>query len=225
MDPRELGRFPYFTAKTLKAFYHDNHPEVTLTRWKRKGLIKTIEKGTYTIHDNPLTYATTIATPSYCSLRSALHHYQLTTQLPKKVQVITTRRKQELEEITFIRTKHTFGYLRTSIEGFDLFIATKEKLLLDCLHFTRHGITTDELEPLIQAGLDKDRITAYLDRTGNLNLIKRTGYLLERHGIDIHDNYKERIRKSRNYPYVDPLLPPTTRTDRKWKVHPNEARS
>ena len=185
MNKEELEKFPYFTGKMLKAFINNNYPSTTITRWK--GKINKIEKGKYTIHNNSLIYATVIVTPSYCSFRSALYYYQLTEQIPVRVQVAVKKRKRSNEKIQFIRIKEKdfFGYKRVRIQDFDFFIAEKEKLLLDCLLYPHAGVMPDELLGLLSEDLDKDKIIDYLEKINNINVIKRAGYLLEKSDIKI----------------------------------------
>ncbi len=209
-----LEKYPFFTTKMLKAFENVPHPEVTVSR---KTSLKKIEKGKYTVHENPLVYATVLVTPSYLSLRSALHFYQLTNQIPLKAQVMIKTRKQPLKDITFITQKQFFGFTRTSIQGFDLFIATKEKLLLDLV---QHHYSTDELQQLISEPLSTATIIEYLKTINNLSLTKRVGYILR--SQDIHAAFSDEIQQSKTYPKLHQNLPRKGHTDSKWRLIIND---
>lgn len=220
MNTTQLQKFPYITSKMLRAFLHEKHPEVTISRYKEK--LITIEKGKYTVHENVLTYATTIITPSYLSFRSALSYYGYTTQIPLQAQVMTTKQKRDLPTITFTTTKHLFGYKRTQVEGFDLFIAEKEKLILDCLLYQEQGVSLGELLNFAKRDLNKNKIITYLKKIGNLNLIKRTGVLLENYNIDIYPEFETQIKNNNNYPQLNTQLPAKKNTDTKWRININE---
>lgn len=219
MDKEKLEQYPFFTGKMLKAFLNKNHPSVTLVRWKHK--IKKIEKGKYTIQKNVLTYATTLVIPSYCSFRSALSYYQLTNQLPIKVQVVIKKRKKDLEEIEFIKSKYMFGYVKKRIDEFDFFIAEKEKLLIDCLLYKEAGVFIDELEYLLKEDLDINKIINYLKKINNLNLIKRVGYLLEQNNKFIYNYFSSEIRNNTNYPKLQELNKKSNKINKKWRLNIN----
>lgn len=217
-----LDQFPYFTGKMLKAFYHDNYPSTTLVRWMKKSNIRQIEKGKYTLHEDPRMYATTLITPSYCSFRSALYYYQLTNQIPLKLQLVVKKRKKDLDDITFIASKHVFGYRKELFGGFDFFIAEKEKLLLDCLEKPQEGVSIDELQLLLQEKLDQKKIIFYLKKINSVVLIKRTGYLLEKNcGINIYESFKKELEENKNYPKLNQLLPRTYQISNKWRININ----
>ncbi|MCD4759604.1 hypothetical protein K8R33_01815 [archaeon] len=222
MDKEKLKQFPYFTGKMLKGFLKKKYPSTTIVRWKNK--ITKIEKGKYTVQTNPLTYATIIITPSYTSFRTALHHYKLTNQIPIKIQIATTKRKKELKEIEFItiNKKSMFGYKKYKIENLEFFIAEKEKLLLDCLQYPKAGVMPNELTELIKEPLEKEKIINYLKKINNLNLIKKTGFLLNKTGINIYKEFKKEIIENNNYPLLNPLLPKTEKTNKRWKININE---
>lgn len=222
MDITELKKFPYFTGKMLNAFYKNKYPSISITRWLKHDKIKKIEKGKYTLHENPLIYATTLCSPSYCSLRSALSYYQLTNQIPIKIQVMTKKQKKSILEIDFITTPYMFGYKKEHIEGFDVFIAEKEKLLIDCVLYPKEGIMPNELQELLKEDLDLEKIADYLLRINNLNLIKRVGYLLEKNDKHIYSYFKKKLSESTNYPLLNPLLPKSKFTDAKWRLTINE---
>lgn len=215
----ELEMFPYFTGKMLKAFLHKNYHSTTITRWKNK-LIQ-IEKGKYTVHQNPLVYASSIITPSYISFRSALYYYQLTNQIPIKTQVITHRYKQDTKELLFYTSKYMFGYEKKSIDNFDLFIATKEKLLVDCLLYPKAGIAIDELTQLLKESLHTQTIIEYLKKIDNLSLIKRCGYLLEAHNTDIYKHFKDAIKRDTNYILLNPYQKKGKKINQKWRLYVN----
>jgi predicted transcriptional regulator of viral defense system len=220
MDKDQLRQFPYFTGKMLKAFLGKKHPAMTLTRWKKDLIV--IEKGKYTLQTDPLSYATTLVTPSYCSYRSALSYYQLTNQIPIKIQVATKKYKRPLQAIEFIQTKYMFGYTRVTRGDFDLFIAEKEKLLLDCLMHPVAGVMPSELSEVLKEPLNKEKLEKYLLRINDINLIKRAGFLLEKAGVDIYSAFKTKIRQSKNYPRLTTLLPKTGNIDSKWRLDVNE---
>lgn len=220
MNKEKLEQFPYFTNKMLKAFLKINYPEVYISRWKKQ--LITIEKGKYTVHENPLIYATTIITPSYASFRTALNYYQLTNQIPLKTQIIANKYKKNTNLIDFTYSKYMFGYEKIKIDEFDLFIANKEKLIIDCILYPNKGVYASELTELLKEQLDLKKIVKYLKKIRNITLTKRVGYLLETQNKKIYGFFKKDIIKDNNYPKLNPLLNKTNKINSKWKLNINE---
>ncbi|MFA5745396.1 MAG: hypothetical protein WCX82_04375 [archaeon] len=220
MDLSKLKKLAIFTNKDLKLYYRLKYPEVYICRNKTK--IITIEKGKYTLNENPFCYATQIINPSYISFLSALNFYEYSTQIPLKITVAIKKQKKELSQIKFIKinTKYFFGYNKIKYGGFDLFIADKEKLLLDCVSY-QNFVQVNELTKLIKDNLDKEKIVTYLNRINNLNLIRRTGYLLELVGIDLYEHYTK-INKINNYILLNKNLKKSKNYNHKWKLNINE---
>lgn len=221
MDLTLLNKLPLFTNKDLKLHYDLKYPEVYIVRNKQK--IKKIEKGKYTLQEDSLIYATQIVNPSYLSFLSALNFYEYTTQIPLKHTVATTKQKKETKEIKFIKInkKYFFGYTKIKYGAFEIFIAEKEKLLLDCLIYQKY-VSINELNNLLKDKLDKDKIISHLNRINNVDLIRRAGYLLEINGIDIYDNYKSKIFKINKYILLNRHLKKTNSNNTKWKININE---
>ncbi|MCK9293327.1 MAG: hypothetical protein WCY27_04200 [archaeon] len=219
----KLKQLPFFTNKDLKFYYNIKYPEVYIQRFKNKNKILTIEKGKYTLQDDSLIYSTVIIIPSYLSFLSALNFYGLSTQIPIKHTVAIKHSKKNLKNIKFIRinSKYFFGYLKIKYGDFDLFIASKEKLLLDCLLY-QNQIQVSDLFNLLKSNLDKKKIVDYLSRINNVSLIKRVGYLLELVGIDIYKFFKNKINNNKSYIKLNKNLNKTNKNSVKWKLNINE---
>ena len=221
MDLSKLAKLPLFRNKDLKLHYGIKYPEIYICRHIKK--IKTIEKGKYTIHEDPLVYATQIINPSYLSFLSALNFYGHTTQIPLKLTIAITKQKKELKQIKFIKInkRYFFGYKKIRYGDFEIFIADKEKLLLDCLIYQKY-VSVSELNKLLKDNLDKDKLINYLNRINNIDLIRRTGYLLEINGINIYDEYFQRIKKVKKYILLNRNLKKEIINNAKWKINVNE---
>lgn len=221
MTLSKLEKLPLFRNKELKLHYRIKYPETYICRHKNK--IKTIEKGKYTLHEDPLIYATHIVNPSYLSFLSALNYYGYTTQIPLKITVAITKQKKELKDIKFIKInkKCFFGYNKIRYGDFEIFIADKEKLLLDCLIYQKY-VNISELNKLLKDNLDKDKIIKYLNRINNIDLIRRAGHLLEINGIDIYEEYLYKIKKINKYILLNRKLKKTKNNNSKWKININE---
>lgn len=187
----------------------------TLHRLVDRGELHRLERGVYTAHDDPLIYATHIETPSFLSLWSGLRFYDLTTQQPTTLQVLVARARPALDKIRFYQTRALFGYGRHHYQGFEVFVADRERLLVDCL--ARPEVPVGALAELL-AEVAVDRTITYAQRYGQAAVQKRVGYLLERHrGVDVTALRVD----DRNYPPLDLAGPAKGPTDPDWRLRVN----
>ena len=191
--------------------------KVKLSRLVDKGEMNRIEAGKYTVHDDPLIYASHIETPSYISLWPALSFYNLTTQEPARVQVICSENRDDLSDIEFHRSKQVFGYAKTRYRGFEIFVAEKEKLFLDVLRFGK--VPVEELEELAQ-DLDKERVLEYAERIGSKAVSKRAGFLLQKFTGQTLEELKA---EDSNYPVLDLTKTRKGETNPEWRLKVNNS--
>jgi predicted transcriptional regulator of viral defense system len=186
-----------------------------LSRFAQRGELQRIERGKYTVHADPVVYATYIETPSFISLWSALRYFDLTTQQPTRVQVMVPKSRSDLPAVDFYQTQAMFGFGRRRYDGFEIFVADEERLLLDCL--TRNDVSVSDLTALIET-VDPDRVATFAERYGSNAVRKRVGYLLERvRGVTIED-----LRvPDRNYPLLDLAGPNEGQADPRWRLTVN----
>src|SRR3989338_7946788 len=178
-----LQRYPLFTendvAKILKTT--PTYVRTRLYRLHAQHYIYRIEKGKYSCHEDPLMYATYIATPSYFSLCTALRYHNLTPQQPVNLSVMTAvpRKKIVLGNTTifFVKSKHVFGYTKQRYNDIDIFMAEPEKAIVDCLLYK---VPLNYVrEALDEENINYVKLAEYAQRTKNISLIKRLGYLME----------------------------------------------
>ena len=186
-----------------------------LSRLTKRGDVYRVERGKYTVHEDPLIYATYVATPSYLTLWSGLRFYDITTQLPTRVQVMTAQARTDLAEIQFFASANLFGFDKQRYRGFDIFVAEPERLLLDCL--SRKAVPVSELRELIDT-VDPTKCVEYANRFGRNSVKKRVGYLLE-HWRGVRK--KELCVDDRNYPPLDLNAPRDGTIDTEWRLEVN----
>ncbi len=140
---KALQNYPVFTVKDLASLLNKkmNYAYLQVYRWKKKKLIYELEKGKYTLEEDPFLIASWIVWPSYISGWAALHYYHLTEQLPFTIQIITTRKRNKRRidygkvkiEFTTVKSPLFIGFQRIIYQQRDIFIAEKEKALIDAL--------------------------------------------------------------------------------------------
>jgi len=180
---KRLETYAMFTPNDLAKIMQKTpeYNRLLLHRLVKDNLILRIEKGKYTTHDDPLIYGSRIVTPSYISLWSSLRYYNLTTQLPLVTTVMTAKNKKQVkfgeDVIIFTKTKHMWGYDRINYNGFEVFMADKEKTVIDGLLTMK--LPVDEVNNAV-GECEGQKLVSYAIRTGNRSVMKKTGYLMER---------------------------------------------
>ncbi len=140
---KALQDYPVFTVRDLASLLNKRRGYAYLQayRWKKKKLIYEIEKGKYTLEEDPFLISSWVVWPSYISGWAALHYYHLTEQMPFAIQVITTRKRNKRIlsygkaklEFTTVKPPFFIGFQRVIHQQREIFIAEKEKALIDAL--------------------------------------------------------------------------------------------
>ncbi len=202
--------------------------KVLLNRLVKRKLLARIEKNKYSLPDqNPLTVASSIVIPSYVSFISAYSYYNLTTQIPSTIFIVSLKQRKEIlcdgYRIRFVKfsKERFFGYLREYIGGKTVFVAEVEKAILDSLSLPKYCPIPETFSVLKETPLDEVKLLDYSKRFNSAIVAKRLGYLLELAGRDAYDTLKALINK--NYELLNPLKPPTSKKSEKWKIIINEA--
>jgi len=226
----ELGKKPLFTAREARSLLGGGpaHTNLLLHRLVSSGRLFRIEKGMYSVHDDPFLVASRIAWPSYLSFWSALRYHGLTEQVPQAIWVVTSKRRKRLRlrfcgtDILFTVTseRNLFGYEKKEFGGFEIFVADPEKAIVDCLLFGK--VSAAEIHEVLEKNRGRfrpGRLVDYAARTGNRALARRLGLMLERLGQDFSGRLAGKV-----YPQpvlLDPRSPPKGRLNAKWKVIEN----
>ena len=222
-----LGNYPFFTINHLirLAGKKPEYLKVLLYRLQQRKRIVKIERSKYTIHDDPMAFATQLLWPSYLSGWQALRYYNLTEQLPTIFEIFTPKKKKKKEiifqnyKIRFrtVKPKFFFGFTKKKYKSFDFFVAYPEKAILDSAF--HKSLSFSELSGIVKnhfAEFDRKKFLSYLIKFGNKAMIKRFGFLLEVLGHDYFPKCKKYIDK--NYVKLDYLLPSQGKKNKKWRV-------
>ncbi len=147
---KALQEYPVFTVRDVASLLNKkrDYAYLQVFRWKKKKLIIEIEKGKYTVEEDPFLISSWVVWPSYISGWAALHYYHLTEQLPFTIQIITTRRRKKKVlmygkvkiEFTTVKPFFFLGFERIIYQQREIFIAEKEKALIDALAAKRMSL-------------------------------------------------------------------------------------
>lgn len=181
---KHLDQYPVFTEKEVFTLIKTTkkYARTLLSRMQKKKYIYRIERGKYSLYDDPLIFSSHLTKTSYLSLWTALRYHNLTQQQPQNVFVMVKSPKRKIKlpntAINFIVTKQLWGYKKERYRDFDIFMAEPEKAIIDSLlaHLPLEYIA--EAVELHQA---PQKLAEYAQKTKNSSLIKRTGYLLEKY--------------------------------------------
>ncbi|MBU4245964.1 MAG: type IV toxin-antitoxin system AbiEi family antitoxin domain-containing protein [Nanoarchaeota archaeon] len=186
---KSLEEYPLFTFNEFVRITgkSSEYARTCLYRLKKEGLIFRIEKGKYTVHDDPLIFSSNIAVPSYISFWTAIRFYSFTEQLPKDIMLASPKPKETITfrgtKIRFFKTKHVWGYKKERYGNFDIFVAEKEKCIIDSLLLKNTPF--DEIAKSVRTKeFDGKKLAEYALKTKNKSLIKRLGYIMERFGLN-----------------------------------------
>lgn len=180
--------------------------------------IKKIERNKYYVKGADANeVASSIVEPSYVSLMAAFRLYDLTTQIPTKVSVVTTKRHKTLIfenmriEYRTVNRKRVFGYRKIG----NAMIAYPEKAILDSLYLREPSYS--DVEEALSKGLDTKtidigKIMNYAKEMESGVVINKLGFILEELGADASYLFRHRSR-------VKVLLfGRGTKENRRWNV-------
>lgn len=215
-----VGKTPLFTFNEFVrlAAFRPGYAKVYLSRLKKDGLIFEIERGKYTVFDDPFLFSSYIIMPSYISFWTALKFYGFTEQLPSAIMVACAKQRKPINfhglKILFYKTKNMWGYKKQRFGNFEILIAEKEKAIIDSLAL--RNVHFDEIAKAIETkDFDSKKLLEYAEKTKNISLKKRLGFLLENFGISA-----EKLSKSldNNYIPLDWHGKKRGNKNKKWKI-------
>ena len=218
-----------FTPKEIRRFLKTSKENTNriLNNMIKKDLCKRIEKGKYilTEHWKSLdTYeiATNIIKPSYLGFWNALHHHNLTEQVPRKIFIATTKRKKEMkiqeQKINFIhiRKKDFFGYERNG----KIIVSDPEKTILDSLRLPQYTGGIKQIYKAINTELNTKKMVNYAERINSSSIASRIGYLTDKKNLTTNKQKETLQNLITTYSKLDPKKHKTN-PDPEWKIYAN----
>ncbi|MFW5888715.1 MAG: type IV toxin-antitoxin system AbiEi family antitoxin domain-containing protein [Patescibacteria group bacterium] len=180
--PEKINNIPktYFSLQDLEKVLDmdKNSLKVALSRAVKAGNIIKLTRGIYARPDSDLPrehLAVTLYRPSYISLEYALSYYNILSQQPYAITLITTKRKKELRlQGTPLIYKHInpslfWGYTQTE----DFLLAEPEKAFLDLVYLSLNGYAEFDPEEMDLEALNQQRIKEYLKKFNSQRLNKK----------------------------------------------------
>jgi predicted transcriptional regulator of viral defense system len=216
LSAEEAGLLAHLAGKGKEIFtikdgyaYWDGDPNTPfrLRDLEEKGWLERLERGKYLIipleagperewTENAFVVAGHLVQPAAIAYWSALHHWNLTEQVPRVTYVQTTARKfQRQKEVLGLRFRFVtvtprkfFGLHREFVDHRQFQVTDREKTLLDCLDRIDLAGGIPEVMKALRTdvnGFDWSRVNDYLERFGSGAIVKRVGFLVEAMQLDI----------------------------------------
>jgi predicted transcriptional regulator of viral defense system len=217
----------FFQPKDVQRFLDvsDRASYNMVSRMKNKDLVESIESGKYVLKEildsrDVYELASNIVDYSYLGFFSALHFHDLTEQVPQKVQVAVTKRKDNLRlqgrEIQFIKIDkdHFFGYSKYG----NTVASTPEKTVIDSLRLPGKTGDLSNILDLDYTQFDTELLVDYAVKTGSSTVASRLGLILEKKGIDF--NTERLVDMITHYTSLDSQKPDENPVN-KWKIYEN----
>lgn len=144
---------------------------VALSRLVKRGKAVRIERGKYAVSRDPIAVSSYIVQPCYISTLAGLFIHKLTSQIPRKIDVFTSRRHKKVEfqngEIEFftVGRERMCGYGRVQYGRYQIFAGEAEKCVADmfCLGYPAH-LAEEALE---SGRLDSGKLLSYARQLGS----------------------------------------------------------
>ena len=190
---RLVEGLPVFTARQVGSLVGAGYSKTYLHRLAGRGSVHRLGRGFYTVHEDPMVWATHIWYPSYISLWRAFSHHGVTTQLPAVVEVMA-KKTGSLGAVVFMRTNEMWGYSAISYSDFRIFLADLEKAVLDAIATSR--VPEDDIVAAIRK-CESGKLERYALKM-DVATMKKTGYLAERAGLEL-PRLRKRALRDRNY--------------------------
>jgi predicted transcriptional regulator of viral defense system len=223
---RRYGRNPHVLQKLLARLVHSGW----LMRINRARYltIPMAQLSNPEYEENPLIIAGAFARPGYLGYWTALSQHGLTTQLPKTVYVVTTKRgrvfKWKTSTYRFIHTvpSRLFGMVAIHLGSTPILFSDAEKTLLDCMDQPQYaGGMLEVMRAFWNARMrvDLDRMISYVAKMSRSAVGRRLGFLMERFqvgSVEQRRNLESYVRTG--YARLDPTHLPKGKRINRWGI-------
>lgn len=147
--------------------------KVLCTRYAKRGIFIRLKRNFYVLaqrwqnlsRDEFLRIANLLQVPSYISFMSALSYYQVTTQVQRdfwESAAVKRSIKFDIKDVSFNFYKLKKQFYFDFIKQGDIFIATKEKALVDAVYLYSFGKYRFDISSLDLGKFDKNKIKRIL---------------------------------------------------------------
>lgn len=166
---------PFFTTRDISNILGMGmkSSSVFCSRYSRKGVFIKLKNNYYSMaqkweknsHEDYYKISSILRVPSYISLLSALHYYEITTQIPNSCfESVTTLASKEysVKGVIFRYHKINKDFFRSFVRKNEFFVAGKEKAFLDAVYLYSFGKYKIDLSAINLSKLDLKKLSVML---------------------------------------------------------------
>jgi len=194
---------------------------VYVNRMLKSNLLYRVERGKFTVYNDPFLVSTQLIYPSYISFFTALFLHGKTMQTVNEIFVASSKRRRGLEsfgmKIKFVKLgpEFMFGFEKVEKGRSFIFLAELEKAILDSLYLPRYCPLSEVYHALKDANIE--RLLEFASKIGVEAVNRRLGYLLDLLGVKTNLAVKTRT------PYkLNPTIGSLGKFNSKWRLYVNE---
>lgn len=178
---------------------------------------------------NSLLIGSLFVNPYYFSYSTANSFYGFTTQLPSTVYIATLKSRRNTTihntRYRFVKLSENkfFGFTEVKVFDADVFMADREKALIDSVDKMRYSGGISEVIGVLKNSvgkIDMDKTLDYACRMKSNSLIQRLGFLLE--SLDITFDSKRLLdHAGKTVAFLDPMSEKKGKYNAKWSIIQN----
>ncbi|MHB8372192.1 MAG: type IV toxin-antitoxin system AbiEi family antitoxin domain-containing protein [Thermoplasmataceae archaeon] len=191
-----------------------------ILRMKQKKIIYNVERGKFSISNDPFITASQIVYPSYISFLTGLYLNNLTDQTVNKIFIASSVRRNSLiynnMEIVFVYVEPhmMFGYKKIKKENSYIMLGEPEKIIIDMLYKPQISGISPANDILKE--IDLKRLYKLLSAVKKESIKRRLAYLLDYNGIDNNIEISSTVYKLNPYNEIKGKF------KSRWKIYDNE---
>jgi len=194
---------------------------VYISRMLKKGYIFKVERGKYSLYQDPFIVSTQLVHPSYISFLTALYLHAKTSQTINEIQIATSKRKGKMSvfgmRVNFIKLdpKFMFGFRRVEKGNSYIFLAELEKAIVDSLYLPKYCPLSETFLAIKEANVEK--LVNYALKINIEAVNRRLGYMLDLLGIR-----SGLSARTKTVYKLNPSLKSKGKFNSKWRLYINE---
>jgi predicted transcriptional regulator of viral defense system len=193
---------------------------VYIHRMLERKLIRRVQRGRFTVHEDPFVVSSQLITPSYISFLSSLYLHGKLEQSINSIFIVTPVKKAPMRimdmDVRFVKFRPdlVFGFRKVRKGESYVSLAEVEKTIVDILYLPRYARISTVAN--LMREVDAQKLEAYARRMGE-PVVRRTGYLLDLAGV------AHSLRPGTKSVYkLNPSIGRLGSMDRKWLLYINE---
>lgn len=238
----ELQKTKYITIKEVMTLFNCSYSNAKniIHRLVKKNWLEAVSKGKYFLISadsgtegipttNSFLIGSLLIDPYYFSYGTANSFYGFTTQVPSTVYIATIKSRRNFTirntfyHFVTLSSYKFFGYDKINVFDVDVFIAEKEKAIIDSIDKMKYSGGVFEVVDIVKNAISEINIDKMLDYAVSMkssSLLQRLGFLLEYLKIPF-DEKRLLSHIGKTVTYLDPLGEKKGKYNARWSLIQN----